>query len=97
MEFRLNKIDPDLRQRINEERAEGKVHTKKEININRDKNEEQKREDRQQDNKDSKRKIKKVVLLRYTSKKVIEEMDKDSNDDLNDGGSFRGHNIDVRK
>lgn len=28
MEFRLNKIDTNLRQRINEETAEGKVHSK---------------------------------------------------------------------
>jgi hypothetical protein len=42
MEFKLNKIDKDLRQRINEERSEDKIHNKKGININKDKNKEEK-------------------------------------------------------
>jgi hypothetical protein len=42
MEFKLNKIDTDLRQRINEERSEDKIHNKKGININKDKNKEEK-------------------------------------------------------
>lgn len=37
MEFRLNKIDTDLREKINAETREGKVHPKKEISISRDK------------------------------------------------------------
>jgi uncharacterized protein (DUF2344 family) len=36
MEYRLNKIDTDLRQRINDATKEGKVHSKKEIVINKD-------------------------------------------------------------
>lgn len=38
MEFRLNKIDPDLRQQINEATSEGKVHSKNNISVNKEKN-----------------------------------------------------------
>lgn len=38
MEFKLNKIDTDLRNKINEAAKEGKVHTKdRKLNINKDK------------------------------------------------------------
>jgi hypothetical protein len=47
MEFKLNKIDKDLRQRINEERSEDKIHNKKGININKDKNKEEKNENKE--------------------------------------------------
>ena len=40
MEFRLNKIDTDLRQKINDQTREGKVHTKKGISIDKHKYEE---------------------------------------------------------
>ncbi|MCM8710959.1 hypothetical protein M2651_07960 [Clostridium sp. SYSU_GA19001] len=42
MEYRLNKIDTDLRQKINESTKEGKVHGTKNISINKDKKEEKK-------------------------------------------------------
>lgn len=38
MEFKLNKIDTDIRKRIQEERKSGKVHSSKSININKDYN-----------------------------------------------------------
>jgi uncharacterized protein YcbK (DUF882 family) len=43
MEFRLNKIDPDLRQKINDAAREGKVHGTKNIAINKDKQQESKK------------------------------------------------------
>ena len=42
MEYRLNKIDTDLRQKINNATREGLVHGKKNIAINKDKQEEKK-------------------------------------------------------
>lgn len=42
MEYRLNKIDTDLRQKINDAAKEGKVHGTKNITINKDKSSEQK-------------------------------------------------------
>lgn len=38
MEFRLNKIDTDLRQKVNDMTKEGKVHSKNGISINKQKN-----------------------------------------------------------
>jgi broad specificity polyphosphatase/5'/3'-nucleotidase SurE len=43
MEYRLNKIDPDLRQKINDAAREGKVHGTKNIAINKDKQQEKKK------------------------------------------------------
>ncbi|SUY47499.1 Uncharacterised protein [Clostridium putrefaciens] len=36
MEFRLNKIDSELRNEINSKTKEGKVHSKEDISINKD-------------------------------------------------------------
>ena len=36
MEFKLNKIDTDIRKRIDEERKQNKIHSGKEINVKKD-------------------------------------------------------------
>lgn len=36
MEFRLNKVDPEVRQRVKETTSAGKIHTKSSIAINKD-------------------------------------------------------------
>lgn len=36
MEFKLNKIDTDIRKKIQEDRRESKVHSGKSINVNKD-------------------------------------------------------------
>jgi hypothetical protein len=43
MEYKLNKIDPDLRQKIIDSSREGLVHGTKNIEINKDKQEEKRR------------------------------------------------------
>jgi hypothetical protein len=43
MEYRLNKIDTDLRQKINDAAKEGIVHGTKNITINKDKPKEEKK------------------------------------------------------
>jgi hypothetical protein len=43
MEYRLNKIDTDLRQKINDATREGKVHGTKNIAINKGKQQEKKK------------------------------------------------------
>jgi uncharacterized protein YcbK (DUF882 family) len=43
MEYRLNKIDTDLRQKINDDTREGLVHGTKNITINKDKQKEEKK------------------------------------------------------
>jgi hypothetical protein len=37
MEYRINKIEMDVRQKINEERSMDKIHAKKGIQVNKDK------------------------------------------------------------
>ncbi|WP_027625838.1 hypothetical protein [Clostridium lundense] len=44
MEYKLNKIDTDIRQRIEDSTKEGLVHRKQEIEINKDSNKHSKRE-----------------------------------------------------
>jgi hypothetical protein len=64
VEFRLNKIDTDIRQKINEKAREGKIHAKNEISVNTDG-----REERGQNNKQKHQKPKeKFNLSKYTSK-----------------------------
>jgi hypothetical protein len=43
MEYRLNKIDTDLRQKINDAAKEGLVHSTKSIVVNKDKKHEKKK------------------------------------------------------
>jgi hypothetical protein len=43
MEYRLNKIDTDLRQKINDDTREGLVHGTKNITVNKDKQKEEKK------------------------------------------------------
>lgn len=46
MEYKLNKIDTELRQRVNEITKEGKVHSKQNILISKDKKEQNKKNSR---------------------------------------------------
>jgi hypothetical protein len=82
MEYRINKIDTDLRQKINEERSEGKVHNKKGININKDR-ESTKENPKHKDFKDN-------------GKNTDGENRTDSG--FKEGQDpFRGHHIDIRR
>jgi len=62
MEFRLNKIDTDLRRKVNEAINEGKVHPKKEIQINKDKEQEESKE-QAKEYKDIKVQKKKKIIV----------------------------------
>lgn len=42
MEYRLNKIDPEVRQRIKETTKPGKIHAKAKISVNKDSSEKKK-------------------------------------------------------
>jgi hypothetical protein len=81
MEYRINKIDTDLRQKINEERSEDKIHNKKGININKDK-ENTKENMKHNDSKGN--------------EKVIDN-NRDTNKKTDNGDAFRGHHIDIRR
>jgi len=66
MEYRLNKIDTDLRRKINEAASESKIHPKKEIQINKDKEQksgQQQAQEYKKEYKDEKQnKIKKIII-----------------------------------
>lgn len=64
MEFRLNKIDTDLRERINAETKEGKIHRKSDIIIKKESYREGKNRQRE---KSEKKKEEKFSLSKYAS------------------------------
>lgn len=92
MEYRLNKIDTDLRQKVNNITKEGKVHASQNITINKDKREENK----EHKNLELKRynKSKKLAVDAVKVSDIEIEAFKESADITNkDKGKF----IDVKK
>lgn len=67
MEYKLNKIDIDVRQSINSETREGKIHSKKGISVNKDKN---------RDNKDGQSKEFKLPQSTKNGKYIVIEAEK---------------------
>lgn len=99
MEYKLNKIDPEVRQRVNETTSAGKVHTKTGLNINKDNKDKKNRngndfsaqlEKQKNKNKDKFSvqavKLDEVEVSAY--KEEVENLDKDET---------KGHMLDVRK
>lgn len=98
MEFRLNKIDPEVRDRVKEITSPGKIHTKAEVLVNKDTK--KSKEDNQAEFEDelkrqSKKKKKKLfvqaVKLDEVQVPAYKEADNSSEDEN------RGHFLDVRK
>lgn len=87
MEYKLNKIDTELRQKINEEAKEGKIHSKTALNINISK-------DRQNKNKyfENKNK-KKKEFIEVEAIKVESFETEATKEETNERGIF----IDIRK
>ncbi|WP_373898287.1 hypothetical protein ACER0A_007965 [Haloimpatiens sp. FM7315] len=95
MEFRLNKIDTELRQKIKDTTKPGKIHRKNEIKVSDDKNKKFSRD------KDFAYKLKKA---KDNKKKVVVEGYKADNLDVEafkDGIQYEGENrgifIDTKK
>jgi hypothetical protein len=84
MEFKINKIDTDLRQKINEERSEDRIHNKKGININKDKNKntEKNKKNEEQKEEESEEKFKAADNAKGDSKKE---------------DPYKGNYIDIRR
>jgi len=98
MEFRLNKIDPEVRERVKEITRPGKIHTKTNIFINKDtkKNKEDNQAEFEEELKRQKKKEKKKLLVQAVKVEevqipVYKEADTSSDDES------RGHFLDVRK
>lgn len=70
MEYRLNKIDPELRERIKETTKSGKIHAKAELSVNKDGKEKNKNSDedfiskleKEKNYKDKNKKKKKIIV-----------------------------------
>lgn len=93
MEFKLNKIDTDIRQRINDATKEGKVHGKEDIHVNKDKN--QNNKPKFQLPKQGTRKKASDIIVQ-ASKEEEKEL-KVSAENENDAMKPLGRFIDVRK
>lgn len=98
MEFRLNKIDPEVRERVKEITSPKKIHTKSSIVIKKDtkKKKEDNEADFQEQLKKQKKEQKKRFLVEAVKKEdvqipVFKEADTSSEDES------RGHFLDVRK
>lgn len=102
MEFRLNKIDTDARQRINEETSEGRIHAKKGILINQNQGDKKREQGKQK-----KKPEETFSISKYTSdkKKVSIEAVKVENvnvsaekeDSGNNSTEYKGLYIDIRR
>lgn len=90
MEFKLNKIDTDLRQRIDQERSEDKIHNKKGINVNKDK--EKTRENAENKKKEKSKESETERATIQENGNIQGSVDNDKGKDL-----YRGHFIDLRR
>ena len=87
MEYRINKIDTDLRREINEERSNQKIHGKKEIFINKDKKQEETRDQTTDQTKDHEQHLSREKY----------EVDAIKEKEIEVKESNLGHYIDIRK
>ena len=101
MEYRLNKIDMEVRERINETTSGGKIHRKNEIQkLKGKKNDDRKNEEKNQYEKfvipENSSKDKKIMIIsvKDNEKSIDVEAIKDDNEtNVNDRGNF----LDVRR
>jgi hypothetical protein len=103
VEFRLNKIDTDLRQLVNDKTKEGKVHSKDEVLINKDSSYEK----REGHNNRDRRPKEKFSLEKYSgkTKKIVVEAEKTENIEVEasketghaSDNTYMGRFIDIRK
>lgn len=103
MDFRLDKVDSELRQRIKETTSTGKVHTKSGTFINKDgKNKKQNnsqnfdKELEKYNNKKSNKRKKLISVEAVKSKELNVPAYKEENEDLVKN-SLKGHILDVKK
>ncbi|NLM35183.1 MAG: hypothetical protein GX206_07065 [Clostridiales bacterium] len=101
MEFRLNKIDTDLRQKINDQTREGKVHTKNGILIQKHKYEERRGQKNRKRNPKEKFEIEKYTRNKKITIEAIkvEEIDIEAEKEelLKNADEYNGVFIDSRR
>lgn len=78
MEFKLNKIDTDIRKKIDEERKESKVHSGKAVNINKDLHDSESSYICEHEQKEERKKKKYFIIdgIRYNKKQINIQVEK---------------------
>lgn len=94
MEFKLNKIDSDIRKKINEEIKEDKVHAGKGINIKRDIKYEKQEAKESLDRKESDKKHITIDGLKYNHENI--DVSVERLEELNEENS-KGRVLDTTK
>ncbi|GAA0746539.1 hypothetical protein [Clostridium oceanicum] len=97
MDFRLNKIEPEVKQRINEKTKEGKIHSKGKIVIDNDKK--HKNKERHQKKKEAEEKfdLSKHLKKDNKEKNIIIKAEVDRNKSINSKDRSRGVFLDTKK
>lgn len=95
MEYKLNKVDMEIRQRIEDTTREGMIHRKKEIKIDKDAKGKKEDKDFSDELKKYKGKNKKVILVQAEK---IEEIDVEAVRYKSEENSLsRGRFLDVKR
>lgn len=96
LEFKLNKIDTDIRRKINEERKTDKVHSGKKINVNRDLQEEHSKRDHETKKNETgnKKRFFTIDGVKYSKNEVQIEAEKSENIDMQNS---MGRILDTKK
>ena len=97
MEFKLNKIDTDIRKKMQEEIKDNKVHSGKAINVKRDLKEDRDTNDKEYEHEYEQRKEKRYLTIngiKYDKEKVAIEVEKLENIDEENS---KGRILDTKK
>ena len=94
MEFKLNKIDTDIRKKMQEEIKEDKVHSGKSINIKKDIKDERHEEMKNLDEEESEKRYLTIDGVRYNNKNISVKVEKVEK--INDENS-KGRILDKKK
>ena len=94
MEFKLNKIDTDIRKKMQEEIKEDKVHSGKSINIKKDIKDERHEEIKNLDEEESEKRYITIDGVRYNNKNISVKVEKV--EEINNENS-KGRILDKKK
>ena len=94
MEFKFNKIDTDIRKKMQEEIKEDKVHSGKSINIKKDIKDERHEERKNFDEEESEKRYITIDGVRYNNKNISVKVEKV--EEINEENS-KGRILDKKK
>ncbi|SCN21287.1 hypothetical protein N3C_0063 [Clostridium sp. N3C] len=101
MEFRINKVDTDLRQKINDTTREGKVHTKEGVLIYKHKYDERKHQKNNKRTPKEKFEIKKYIKNKKITIEAVKvekiSIKAEKEEALKNANEYRGVFIDSRR